>query len=71
MKPPANGQQCPFCGLGRSSTYRLIARSNGAIRNLSLRQAGTKRGTRLFNVPDLLAFLDRLAASQRQKGGVV
>jgi len=65
-KPPANGQQCPYSGLRRTSTYRLINRSDGAIHSVSLKQPGTKRGNRLFSVPDLLAYLDRLAVSQQQ-----
>jgi hypothetical protein len=69
-KPPASGQQCPYSGLGRTSTYRLIGRSNGSIRSVSLKQPGTKRGTRLFSVPDILAYLDRLAASQLEQGAV-
>lgn len=55
FRPPL-GHLEPFTGLSRTRLYRLAAA--GHIRSISLRQPGMLKGTRLFNMPSLLAYLD-------------
>jgi hypothetical protein len=62
---PANGKKCEFTGLGHARLYQLLnGPAKDFVRVASLREPGKKRGTRLFHVGDLLAYLDRLAAEQ-------
>jgi len=62
---PANGNKCEFTGLGHARLYQLFnGPAKDFVRVASLREPGKKRGTRLFHVGDLLAYLDRLAAEQ-------
>ena len=55
FRPPL-GHLEPYTGLSRTRLYRLA--SEGHIRSISLRKPGMLKGTRLFNMPSLLAYLD-------------
>lgn len=64
---PPNGQSCQFTGLKHAKLYNLLgadglARSH--VRVVNLRTPGAKRGQTLFNVGDMLRFLDGLAKEQ-------
>lgn len=64
---PLNGQSCQFTGLKHAKLYNLLgadglARSH--VRVVNLRTPGAKRGQTLFNVGDMLRFLDGLAKAQ-------
>jgi hypothetical protein len=61
---PAPGHRCPYCGLTRGRLYQLLNTAAGAIRQVSLREEGRARGTRLIDVPSLLAYLGTLAEAQ-------
>lgn len=65
IRMPRNGERCTLTGLSHGRLYRLIAASGGSIRTVSLKEEGQDRGTRLIDPKSLLAYLDRLAASQQ------
>ena len=72
---PPNGQSCQFTGLKHAKLYDLLGSAGiarGHVRVVNLRTPGAKRGQTLFNVRDMLDFLDGLAAQQgasRHEGG--
>jgi len=48
-----------WSGLSRSKLYQLA--NDGKIESISLREDGQKRGTRLFNLPSIFAYYERVA----------
>lgn len=62
-KPGAHEQNT---GLGRAVLSRLA--KSGAVRSISLREPGARRGCRLISLPSLLAYLDRLASQKEEAG---
>jgi hypothetical protein len=76
---PSNGVPCPHTGLKHAHLYKLLG-EDGAARNfvrvVNLRNPRARHGKTLFNVGDMLRFLDHLAREQgagsdRQKLSVV
>jgi hypothetical protein len=64
---PPNGQSCQFTGLKHAKLYNLLGAAGLArkhVRVVNLRTPGAKRGQTLFNVGDMLRFLDALARDQ-------
>lgn len=69
IRPPASGAQCPYSGLSHGSFYNLLSRAGSAIKTASLAQPGAKRaGCRVVFLPDLFAYLARLAEQQQGSG---
>lgn len=55
VRAPLTGPEF-YCGLSRSKLYQLAG--EGRIRSVSLREPGQIRGTRLFHLPSVLAFIE-------------
>jgi hypothetical protein len=55
-----------YSGISRSKLYQLAA--EGSIRSTSIREPGQVKGTRLFNLQSILAFIERNEADAA-KGG--
>jgi hypothetical protein len=58
FRAPARGPD-PLFGLTRPHLYRLLAR--GEIRGVTLREPGRAYGVRLFSVPSVRSFIERMA----------
>jgi hypothetical protein len=67
---PPNGKRCQHTGLTHGRAYSLFLKGPARkfVRSVSLAEPG-KRGTRLFNVADALAYLDRLSREQAAAAG--
>lgn len=66
---PPNGKSCQFTGLKHAKLYQLLGSEGLArphVRVVNLRTPGANRGQTLFNVGDMLRFLDRLAKEQTE-----
>ncbi len=68
QRVPPNGRTCPITTFGHAKLYSLLgpdglARKAG-VRVVNVREPGAKRGILLFNVPDMLAWLNSLAQEQ-------
>ena len=50
----------PGCYGSRAKLYELAG--TGAIRSVSIRERGQVKGTRLFNLASILAFIERCEA---------
>ena len=66
---PSDRAKCTRTGFSRATIYRLLKRAGGEIRTVQLKEPEATRGRRLVDVSSLLAYLDRLAAAQRQEEG--
>lgn len=55
IKAPTRGR-CPECGFTRPALYELAAA--GKIKTASIRKPGALRGSRLFHLGSIFAFLD-------------
>ncbi len=53
-----------FTGFSRAKLYELAGKS--LIRSVSIREAGQVKGTRLFNLASILAFIEKC---ERKRGG--
>ena len=59
IRSPKSGPEF-FTGFSRSKLYELA--TAGAIRSVSIRQPGQVRGTRLFDLASILAFIEKQAS---------
>ncbi len=50
-----------FCGFCRSKLYQLA--TDGLIRSVSIREPGQVKGTRLFHLQSILAYIEKCEAS--------
>jgi hypothetical protein len=55
VRSPKTGPE-HYSGLGRSKLYQLAAQ--GKIESCSIREPGQVKGTRLFNLQSILAFIE-------------
>jgi hypothetical protein len=71
IRSPKQGAE-HFTGFSRAKLYELAGA--GAIRSVSIREPGQMRGTRLFNLASILAFIEKCeqgaAAAAAEKGAV-
>ncbi len=56
IRSPKTGPE-HFTGFSRAKLYELAGA--GAIRSVSIREPGQMRGTRLFNLASILAFIEK------------
>ena len=59
IRCPRAGGVDHFCGLARSKLYELASR--GRIKSVSLKEPHQIRGTRLFNLPSILRYIESKA----------
>jgi len=57
VRAPKNNSTEHYSGFARSKLYELATK--GAIRSVSIRDAGQVKGTRLFNLASILAFIEK------------
>jgi hypothetical protein len=55
IRAPAKGPEY-YTGFSRSKLYELVR--DGKIRSVSIREPGQEKGTRLFELKSILAFID-------------
>jgi hypothetical protein len=72
VRSPKTGPE-HFSGFSRAKLYELAGK--GAIRSVSIREPGQVKGTRLFNLASILAFIEKCEQSAAdeaaaQKGAV-
>lgn len=60
IRSPKSGSE-HFTGFSRAKLYSLVA--EGKIRSVSIREPGAIKGTRLFNLPSILAFIEKNEAT--------
>jgi len=65
IRSPKSGAE-HFTGFSRAKLYALAG--EGSIRSTSIREPGQIRGTRLFNLASILAFIERNEATAAGKG---
>lgn len=65
IRLPRPGDHEENTGLGRAVLSRLA--TSGAVRTISLRKPGEKRGCRLISLPSLLAYLEGRASQQSKE----
>jgi hypothetical protein len=63
IRPPVHGPDF-WCGFGRGKLYQLA--KDGHIKSVSIREPGTKHGTRLFNLRSILDYIERSAAKAEE-----
>ena len=51
----------PLCGFCRSKLYQLA--TDGLIRSVSIREPGQVKGTRLFHLQSILAYIEKCEAN--------
>jgi hypothetical protein len=56
VRSPKTGPE-HYSGFSRAKLYELAGK--GAIRSVSIRDAGQSRGTRLFNLQSILDFIEK------------
>jgi hypothetical protein len=56
VRSPKNGIEF-YTGFSRAKLYELAGK--GAIRSVSIREPGQTKGTRLFNLASILAFIEK------------
>lgn len=64
---PPNGVSCPYTGLKHAHLYKLLRNGGGAddfVRVVNIKNPKARHGKTLFNVGDMLRYLDHLAAKQ-------
>ena len=59
IRAPKQGGLDKYCGLTRSKLYELASRNR--IVSVSLKEPHQIRGTRLFNLPSILTYIDSMA----------
>ena len=59
IRAPKQGGLDKYCGLTRSKLYELAGRNR--IVTVSLKEPHQIRGTRLFNLPSILTYIDSMA----------
>jgi hypothetical protein len=62
VRAPVRGPEY-WTGFSRSKLYELA--KDGKIRSASIREPGQKKGTRLFELRSILAFIDSQDAAQK------
>ena len=70
IRAPKQGGLDKYCGLTRSKLYELAGRNR--IVTVSLKEPHQIRGTRLFNLPSILSYIDSMHRSSEAppRGGV-
>jgi hypothetical protein len=63
IRSPKTGPE-HYSGFSRAKLYELAGR--GAIRSVSIREPGQVKGTRLFNLASILAFIEKCEQSAAQ-----
>ena len=63
IRAPKQGGVDSYCGLTRSKLYELASR--GRIKSVSLKEPHQIRGTRLFNLPSILRYIDSMNKPDR------
>lgn len=67
VRPPKGGTE-RYSGFSRSKLYELADKQ--LIRSVSIREPGAVKGTRLFNLQSILAYIEQCeAAAIVEKGG--
>jgi hypothetical protein len=61
IRAPIRGPEF-FTGFSRAKLYQLAA--DGLIKTKSIKEPGKERGTRLFNLPSILAYIDSVPDEQ-------
>jgi hypothetical protein len=64
IRPPKLGVEF-YSGFSRAELYELA--SSGTIRCVSIREPGQVRGTRLFNLASILAFIEKCEQSAAEE----
>ena len=64
IRPPKNGVEF-YSGISRSKLYEMAGK--GRIESRSIRQPGQVKGTRLFNLASILAFIEKCEQKHRRK----
>ncbi len=67
IRSPKGGTE-PYSGFSRSKLYELAG--NGLIRSVSIREPGAMKGTRLFNLQSILAYIERCEKNAVEAAGV-
>jgi hypothetical protein len=62
IRAPKKGPE-HWTGFSRSKLYELA--KDGKIRSVSIREPGQEKGTRLFELKSILAFIDSQDAARR------
>lgn len=57
-----------YSGFSRAKLYQLA--SEGKIRSVSIRDGNAARGTRLFNLPSILAYIEKCEAEANAASAV-
>ena len=63
VRSPKTGPE-HYSGFSRAKLYELAGK--GAIRSVSIREPGQTKGTRLFNLASILAFIERCEQSAQE-----
>ena len=66
IRSPKGGTE-PYSGFSRSKLYELAA--NGLIRSVSIREPGAMKGTRLFNLQSILAYIEKCETNALEAAG--
>jgi len=66
IRSPKSGPEF-YSGFSRSKLYEAAAK--GYIRSVSIREPGQLRGTRLFLLSSILAFIEKCEAQATTQGG--
>ena len=64
IRSPKQGVEF-YSGFSRAKLYELAG--SGAIRSVSIRELGQVKGTRLFNLASILAFIEKCEQKHRRK----
>ena len=66
IRSPKTGTE-PHTGFSRSKLYELAG--NGRIRSVSIREPGQIKGTRLFHLGSILAYIEKCEAEAMVEAG--
>ena len=64
IRSPKSGSE-HYTGFSRAKLYALVA--DGSIRSVSIREPGAIKGTRLFELASILAFIEKCEAPANSK----
>lgn len=64
IRSPKSGSE-HYTGFSRAKLYALMA--EGSIRSTSIKDSGAVKGTRLFHLPSILAFIEKCEAAGNSK----
>lgn len=64
LRPPVNGAECPFTGLGHGSFYRLIDDAGRLLKTAHLKAENEIRAVRLVHLPSLHRYFVETARQQ-------